>query len=110
MCEAVSSFFSRVWAWAKAAFGHSKIVFVNVLGTFAAVYVELQDFLISFNWDDFFKHEVAAGIGMATTVISALLRVYGSSGAPVSFKPVAPVPPVEVIPDEDGGGVSHKAE
>lgn len=110
MCQAIDNFFSRVWAWAKAAFGHSKIVFVNVIGLLAGVYVELQDFLISFNWDDFFKHEVAAAIGMATTVISALLRVWGSNGAPASFKPTPALPPVEVVPDEEASEVSPKAE
>lgn len=108
MCAKIEAFFSRPYAWAKAAFGHSKIVFVNVIGAFLGVYVELQDYLISFNWDDFFKHEVAVTIGLVTQVISVFLRLYANE-APSSFKPVAPVAPVEAVPDADGGNVSPKA-
>lgn len=103
MCAAIENFFSSIYNHLKAVFGRSKIVFVNFIGVFLAVYVELQDYLISFNWDDFFKHEVAAGIGFATQILSMILRVYGSA-APVSFsakvpviEPVVPVAPVEEL-------------
>lgn len=90
MCAKVEAFFANLYARAKAVFGHSKIVFINIIGGFLSVYVELQDYLISFNWDDFFKHEVAVGIGLVTQVISVILRTYGND-APISFKvPDAP--------------------
>lgn len=102
MCVKVEAFFAKVWAWVKSAFGHSKIVFVNAIGLLLSVYVEMQDYLISFQWDEFFKHEVALGIGFVTQAISILLRMYGNA-APISFTPKPPdamvaSEPIEEIP------------
>lgn len=108
----LESYFATAWDWVKRSFGRSKTIFINVFGIFAAVFVEMSDSITNLNLDDFFKHEVAAAIGVTVQLLNIILRVY--TAGPVSFKrldevdvpvvsavvPVPPVAPVTEVPQE----------
>jgi hypothetical protein len=97
--------FEAYWENVKRVFGRSRTIFLNVVGVAGTVFVEMSDYLTSFNWDDFFKHEVAAAIGLALAVVNIFMRTitvqpvnFSSNPNPViPSAPVAPVAPVSEV-------------
>lgn len=101
----IKAFFASAWDWTKRIFGRSKTIFLNVAGIFGALWVEFADVVSGVNFDDLFKHEVAAAIGIIVQLLNIVIR-YNTTG-PVSFKqleevdvPVvtAPVAAIPVVP------------
>lgn len=102
----IKDFALWLWDWAKRIFGRSKIVFTNIVGLLASVWVELADPISMFDWDSVTdKHEVVMGIGIAVSVLNVLFRTLSNSGD-ASFRAL---PMEEVEPDEESLEQSPKA-
>lgn len=70
----------RVFYWIgrniAGAWNYSKIIFINVAYILANASTEIFMYLAGFDWDAFFRHEVAIVIGLAVNVASVVLRTY----------------------------------
>lgn len=98
-----------LWDWVKRIFGRSKIIFANVMGATAEVWIMIYDPVSMFNWDSVVgvdKHDVAVMIGIAITALNVILRKWFTD-APTSFSALPP--PVEAVPDEESLETSPKA-
>lgn len=58
------------------AWNYSRIVFINVAYVLAMAASEIFVYLAGFDWDVFFRHEIAMALGLAVNVTSILLRLY----------------------------------
>lgn len=58
------------------AWNYSRIIFINVAYVLAMASSEIFMYLAGFDWDAFFRHEVALVIGFAVNVASVILRLY----------------------------------
>lgn len=58
------------------AWNYSRIIFINVAYVLASASTEILMYLAGFDWDAFFRHEIALVLGMAVNVASVVLRVY----------------------------------
>lgn len=98
MCQKIENFFVGIYEYIKRAFGRSRTIAIQVFGGGSAIFVEMSDQLTNFNLDDFFKHEVAAGITLVVSVLTILARLDTNSAVSFAAKPVEPVLAVEPVP------------
>lgn len=81
-----------LWDWAKRIFGRSKIIFTNIMGLLASVWVELYDPVSMFDWSNYTdKQNVVMGIAFTVSVLNIIFRTFMSNGT-ASFK---------ALPDEE---------
>jgi hypothetical protein len=101
MCELVDKFWDRL----KASFGRSRTILLNVLGLLGMAWTELGSDFMGFDWDVFFKHEIAVAIGVAMNVLNLLIRLYTTSAVNFGPKPDN-LPQVIVEPPEAPAALS----
>lgn len=99
MWSTVKSYLSKAYAFAKRVFGHSRTIFLNVVGVLGVVFTESADTLTGIDWDALFKHEVAVGIGITVQFLNVLLRL--DTSTPVSFAKVPEPDPVVPVAEEE---------
>lgn len=90
MMDKVKEWSLWLWDWAKRIFGRSKIIFLQVVGIFATVWLEVADPLAMFDWDQVVdKHEAAIALQIGIQMLTASLRAFASNG-PASFSALPP--------------------
>lgn len=93
------------------AWNYSRIIFINVAYALAASASEIISYLAGFEWDAFFRHEVALTLGLVVNVASVILRL--NTFTPVGASPVERAVAREAaqdVPVADMGQHSSEAE
>lgn len=54
---------------------YSRIVFINVLYAASVVIEQLILYLVGFDWDAFFSHEIALMVALGINVLNVVLRM-----------------------------------